>query len=91
MMEQRNVSLSSIGRCFAYCRVSTTEQTTENQVLAIGNAGYHVRQDRVVSETINGSVKAMERPDFARLVDRLEEGDSLSLSVTVSENALHRA
>ncbi|WP_218745603.1 recombinase family protein, partial [Vibrio parahaemolyticus] len=33
--------------------------------------------NRVVSETISGSVKAMDRPEFKRLVDRLEEGDSL--------------
>ncbi|EGQ7783900.1 TPA: recombinase family protein [Vibrio parahaemolyticus] len=64
-------------RIFAYCRVSTTEQTTENQVLAISRAGYDIRSNRVVSETISGGVKAMERPEFIRLVDRLEEGDSL--------------
>ncbi|MFZ3433759.1 recombinase family protein [Vibrio harveyi] len=64
-------------RTFTYCRVSTTEQTTENQVLAIANAGYEVRDNRVVSETISGSVKALDRPEFRRLVDRLEEGDSL--------------
>ncbi|MFA0055374.1 recombinase family protein [Vibrio echinoideorum] len=64
-------------RTFAYCRVSTTEQTTENQVIAIANAGYDVERHRVISETIGGSVKAMERPEFSRLVDRLESGDSL--------------
>ncbi|HHC6589100.1 TPA: recombinase family protein [Vibrio parahaemolyticus] len=64
-------------RTFAYCRVSTTEQTTENQVLAISRSGYDIRSNRVVSETISGSVKAMDRPEFKRLVDRLEEGDSL--------------
>ncbi len=64
-------------RTFAYCRVSTTEQTTENQVLAISRSGYDIRSNRVVSETISGSVKAMDRPEFQRLVDRLEEGDSL--------------
>lgn len=64
-------------RTFAYCRVSTTEQTTENQVLAIANAGYEIQSNRVISETISGSVKAIERPEFARLVDRLEDGDTL--------------
>lgn len=64
-------------RAFAYCRVSTTEQTTENQVIAIAKAGYDVEEHRVISETISGSVKAMDRPEFARLVDRLESGDSL--------------
>ncbi len=64
-------------RTFAYCRVSTTEQTTENQVLAITNAGYEIQSNRVITETISGSVKAKERPEFARLVDRLEDGDTL--------------
>ncbi|TOJ17091.1 recombinase family protein, partial [Vibrio parahaemolyticus] len=64
-------------RSFAYCRVSTTEQTTENQTLAIANAGFEVQTNRVVSETISGSVKAMDRPEFSKLVDRLEEGDCL--------------
>ena len=32
---------------------------------------------RVVSETVSGSVAAMERRGFARLVDRMEEGDVL--------------
>lgn len=64
-------------RTFAYCRVSTTEQTTDNQVLAITNAGYEVQANRVITETISGSVKALDRPEFVRLVDRLEHGDSL--------------
>ncbi|MGF1698209.1 recombinase family protein [Vibrio lamellibrachiae] len=64
-------------RTFAYCRVSTTEQTTENQILAISNAGYAIQKNRVISETISGSVQAKERPQFARLLDRLEQGDSL--------------
>lgn len=64
-------------RSFAYCRVSTTEQTTENQTLAIANSGYEVQANRVVSETVSGSVKAMDRLAFSRLVDRLEEGDRL--------------
>lgn len=66
-----------IMRIFAYCRVSTTEQTTENQILAIANAGYEIQSNRVISETISGSVKAMERPEFSRLVDRLEDSDTL--------------
>ncbi|NMP17514.1 recombinase family protein [Thalassotalea sp. Y01] len=66
-----------MSRTFAYCRVSTHEQDTNNQKLAITNAGYEVREDRVVSETISGSVRALERPEFKRLVDRLEDGDQL--------------
>ncbi|MGC9530929.1 recombinase family protein [Vibrio atlanticus] len=66
------------GRIFAYCRVSTTEQTTENQVLAIRNAGYEVIDSRIISETISGSTKAIERKQFSNLVEhKLEEGDTL--------------
>ena len=65
-------------RTFAYCRVSTTEQDTSNQILAIRKAGYEVNESRVVSETISGSVAAFERPEFLNLVtNRMEAGDKL--------------
>lgn len=66
-----------MSRIFAYCRVSTTDQTTDNQVKEIEAAGFAVGGQRIVTETISGSVGAMDRPQFARLVDRLEEGDIL--------------
>lgn len=67
-----------MGRLFAYCRVSTTEQNTTNQVQAIESAGYQVEEQRVISETISGSVQAMKRPEFKALVDhKLESGDTL--------------
>ncbi|KIF52747.1 recombinase family protein [Vibrio owensii] len=66
------------GRTFAYCRVSTTEQTTENQILAIRNAGYNVLDSRVISETISGSTKAMDREQFSNLIEhKIEAGDTL--------------
>lgn len=66
-----------MARTFAYCRVSTADQTTDNQVREIASAGFHVEPKRVVSETISGSIAAMERKGFARLMDRLESGDVL--------------
>ncbi|KKC99707.1 recombinase family protein [Photobacterium halotolerans] len=67
-----------MSRLFAYCRVSTTEQTTENQILAIRNSGYDVTPSRVVSETVSGSRQAMTRPEFSNLVNhKLEAGDTL--------------
>lgn len=45
-------------RTFIYCRVSTREQDTQNQVLAIERAGYTVPESRVISEDISGSVQA---------------------------------
>lgn len=64
-------------RAFIYARVSTNDQTTDNQVREVAQAGFGVEPHRVVEETVSGSVAAMEREGFARLVDRLEPGDVL--------------
>ena len=64
-------------RLFAYVRVSTIEQTTENQLREIRAAGFHVESRRTVRENISGSVAANQRPGFSKLVDRMEEGDVL--------------
>ena len=64
-------------RTFAYCRVSTSDQTTENQVQEIDAAGFTVAPNRIVSETVSGSVLAAERKGFAQLLHRLEENDVL--------------
>ncbi len=65
-------------RTFAYCRVSTTEQSTENQIIAIRQKGYEVTDSRVVSETVSGSVEAMKREKFKLLINhQMESGDML--------------
>lgn len=64
-------------RTFAYCRCSTADQHTENQVREIQAAGFDIDPKRIITETISGSVAAMQRKGFARLVDRLEAGDVL--------------
>lgn len=66
-----------MGRKFAYCRVSTLDQTTANQAQEIAGAGFDVMPARIIEETISGSVAARERPGFAKLLDRLESGDVL--------------
>ena len=67
-----------MSRTFAYCRVSTSEQSTENQIMAIRQAGYAVNDSRVVSETVSGGVQAMQRKGFADMVThKLEAGDQL--------------
>ena len=66
-----------MSRVFAYCRVSTTDQTTENQVLEIAAAGFAINGRRIVEETISGSVPAEQRPGFQRLMDKLESDDVL--------------
>lgn len=66
-----------MSRVFAYCRVSTGDQTTDNQLREIEAAGFAVDAKRIVTETISGSVAALDRKGFAKLVDRLEHGDVL--------------
>lgn len=66
-----------MARTFAYCRVSTADQTTDNQARGIEAAGFAVDPKRVVAETVSGSLPAMERKGFVRLLDRLEAGDVL--------------
>lgn len=66
-----------MARTFAYCRVSTIDQTTDNQVGEIEAAGFAVDPKRVVTETVSGSTAARERKGFAKLMDRLEGGDVL--------------
>jgi putative DNA-invertase from lambdoid prophage Rac len=67
----------AMARTFAHCRVSTTGQTTENQVREIEAAGFKVDARRIVAETISGSSSIDERPGFAKLMDRLERDDVL--------------
>lgn len=64
-------------RVSAYCRVSTAGQTYENQVREIETAGFAVDERRIVAETVSGSVPAMERKGFRKLVDRMEWDDVL--------------
>ena len=64
-------------RVFAYCRVSTPDQTTANQLQEIAGAGFEVSPWRAITETISGSVAASERPGWASLVAKLEQGDIL--------------
>jgi putative DNA-invertase from lambdoid prophage Rac len=67
-------------RLFAYTRVSTADQTTDNQIGELKAAGLAIEPRRVIAETVSGSVPAMERRGFSRLVDRLEDGDTLAVT-----------
>jgi putative DNA-invertase from lambdoid prophage Rac len=66
-----------MSRVFAYCRVSTLDQDTQNQVLEIQTAGFNVQRQRIIEEKVSGSVPAQERKGFMRLLDRLEATDVL--------------
>lgn len=64
-------------RTFLYARVSTSDQTTQNQVQEVEAAGFHVEPQRIVSETVSGSSAIEQRPGFMRLLDKLERDDVL--------------
>ena len=66
-----------MARTFAYCRVSTVEQTCQNQIQELEAAGFHIDQRRVIAETVSGSTSALERKGFRQLIDRLEWDDVL--------------
>ena len=66
-----------MSRTFAYIRVSTIEQTPENQLQEIEAAGFKVEPHRVVEEIVSGSVATARRKGFSRLLDKMERGDVL--------------
>lgn len=63
---------------FAYGRVSTKEQTTDNQKLEIENAGHRV--DYWFTDTISGKTSASQRPQFAALLAQIRDGETLVVS-----------
>ncbi|MBY0580217.1 MAG: recombinase family protein [Rickettsiales bacterium] len=64
-------------RIFAYTRVSTINQETENQIKEIESAGFAIEKHRVMTETISGSMPLARRKGFGRLLDKMEKGDVL--------------
>lgn len=72
-----NTNADGSQRVFAYARVSTVEQLTENQRQQIAMAGYNIRPKFFIEEQISGSVPASQRPGFQRLFERMDEGDTL--------------
>ncbi len=68
-----------MSRIFGYSRVSTSDgrQSTENQRLAIEQAGYKIARGRWFEDKISGSTPALTRPQFSKMLDRLEEGDTV--------------
>jgi putative DNA-invertase from lambdoid prophage Rac len=66
-----------MSRTFAYARVSTPDQTPQNQIAEIEAAGFLIEAHRIITETVSGSVAIAQRPAFARLLDKMERGDVL--------------
>ena len=72
-----DIAAGGLQRVFAYARVSTVEQLTENQREQIARAGYDIAPRRFIEEQVSGSVPAKQRPGFQRLLERMDEGDTL--------------
>ena len=66
-----------MSRTFAHARVSTAGQTTENQMREIAQAGFDIPSYCQATEVISGGVPAMDRPEFAKLVEKMKLGDTL--------------
>ena len=66
-----------MSRTFAYARVTTFDQTPENQIREIEAAGFAVEPRRTITETISGSMAITQREGFSKLLDRMEKGDVL--------------
>ena len=66
-----------MSRIFAYCRISTLDQTTENQRREIESAGFKIKPQQIIEEHISGSAATSERPGFNRLLARLKCDDQL--------------
>lgn len=67
-------------RVYGYGRVSTADQTTENQRQELESLGHELQAQRWFSDTISGKVPAKERPQFSKLLERMEAGDLLLVS-----------
>lgn len=68
-----------MGAVFGYGRVSTRGQTAENQRLEVEQAGYRLDywfQD----EGVSGKVPARQRPEFAKLMGQIRDGERLVVS-----------
>lgn len=66
-----------MSRIFGYGRVSTVDQTTDNQLVALKAKNFDVQPNRWFSDVVSGGVPALQRPQFAKMTERLEAGDTL--------------
>lgn len=66
-----------MSRTFAYIRVSTGNQETDNQVGEIEASGFFIEPHRIIKEIISGSMPIVRRKEFSRLLDKMEKGDIL--------------
>jgi len=64
---------------FGYSRVSTGQQTTENQKMEIEQSGFKI--DYWFSDDgVSGKVPAGKRPQFSKLLEKIRDGETLVVS-----------
>jgi putative DNA-invertase from lambdoid prophage Rac len=64
---------------FAYGRVSTKDQTTENQRQEIERAGYKLDY-WFADEGVSGKVSAGQRPQFGKMLQQIRDGETVVVS-----------
>ena len=82
VFEQANTDIITKGQqmaIFAYTRVSTKEQTTDNQRLEIERAGFAIEYF-YSDEGVSGKVPASQRPQFKALRAQIRNGETLVVS-----------
>lgn len=66
---------------FGYGRVSTGQQTTENQRLELEQAGYQIEPDFwYADDGVSGKVAANQRPAFKQMLTQIRKGETLVVS-----------
>ncbi|KVH13889.1 MULTISPECIES: recombinase family protein [Burkholderia] len=66
---------------FGYGRVSTGQQTADNQFVEITQAGYEIEPEFwFADEGVSGKVCAEQRPAFKRLLGQIRRGETLVVS-----------
>ncbi len=67
-----------MGATFGYGRVSTGQQTTNNQRLELEQAGYQIEPDYwYADEGVSGKIAASQRPAFSRMLGQIRKGETL--------------
>ncbi len=66
---------------FGYGRVSTGQQTTENQRLELERAGFVIEPEFwFADEGVSGKVSASQRPAFLKLLGQIRKGETIVVS-----------
>ncbi len=63
---------------FFYSRVSTSNQSTDNQRLEVANSGFKI--DFYFEDVISGSSSIAQRPQFRLLLEKIRDGETLIVS-----------